>query len=96
VEHEARVTSAVAATALPVPAVGGTLELDGRYGILFERIAGASLVQEFSVRPWMVARSLRAFIDLHLAMHTHRVSGLPSQREQLARLIHEASPLRDT
>jgi aminoglycoside phosphotransferase (APT) family kinase protein len=90
VEHEARVSSAVAATGLPVPAVGGTLELDGRYGILFERISGPSLLQQFSVRPWTVAHSLRVFTDLHLAMSRQRVSRLPSQREELARRIHEA------
>ncbi|HEY7094418.1 MAG TPA: phosphotransferase [Ktedonobacterales bacterium] len=93
VEHEAQVSSVVAATGLPVSAVGATLELDGRYGLLFERIAGPSLLQEFSARPWTLARALRAFTDLHLAMHRCVVSGLPSQREQLTRQIQEASPL---
>jgi aminoglycoside phosphotransferase (APT) family kinase protein len=90
VEHEAQVSSAVAATGLPVPAVGGTLELDGRYGILFERISGPSLLRQFSARPWTLAQSLRVFTDLHLAMNRQRISGLPSQREELARRIHEA------
>jgi len=92
-EHEAQISRVVAATGLPVPAVGGTLELDGRYGILFERIVGPSLVRQFSAKPWTLARALRAFTDLHLAMHERVISGLPSQREQLARLIQEASPL---
>jgi aminoglycoside phosphotransferase (APT) family kinase protein len=38
-----------------------------------------------------VTESLRVFTDLHLAMHTHTVTGLPSQRGQLTRLIKEAS-----
>jgi uncharacterized protein (TIGR02172 family) len=90
VEHEAEVSSAVAATGLPVPAVGRTVELDGRYGLLFERITGPSLLRLFSARPWTVAQSLRVFTDLHLAMSRQRISGLPSQREELARRIHEA------
>jgi uncharacterized protein (TIGR02172 family) len=90
VEHEAEVSSAVAATGLPVPAVGRTLELDGRYGILFERISGPSLLRQFSARPWTLTQSLRVFTDLHLAMSKQRISGLPSQREELARRIHEA------
>jgi uncharacterized protein (TIGR02172 family) len=93
VEHEAQVSRAVAVTGLPVPAVGATLELDGRYGLLFERIVGSSLVRQFSAKPWTLARALRAFTDLHLAMHRCVVLGIPAQREQLARLIHEASPL---
>lgn len=93
VEHEAQVSGLVAATGLPVPAVGGTLEVDGRYGILFERIAGPSLVQQFSAKPWTLLSALRAFTDLHLAMHARTVAGLPSQRERLACLIQDASPL---
>jgi uncharacterized protein (TIGR02172 family) len=93
VEHEAQVTRALAATGLPIPAVGDSLELDGRYGVLFERVAGPSLVRQFSARPWTLARALRAFTDLHLTMHNCVVARLPPQREQLARQIREASPL---
>jgi thiamine kinase len=90
VEHEAQVSSAVATTGLPVPAVGGTLDFDGRYGILFERISGPSLLRQFGSRPWTVTQSVRVFTDLHLAMSRQHVSGLPSQREELARRIQEA------
>jgi uncharacterized protein (TIGR02172 family) len=93
VEHEAQVSRAVAATGLPVPATGKVLEVDGRFGVLFERIAGPSLLRQFSSKPWTVAQSLRMFTDLHLTMHTQLVTGLPSQREQLTHLIHEASLL---
>ena len=89
--HEADIGRALAGTGLPVPAVNGTLEVDGRYGLLFERITGPSLIGRFIAKPWTVTESLRVFTDLHLAMHTKSVTGLPSQREQLARLIKEAS-----
>jgi uncharacterized protein (TIGR02172 family) len=91
VEQEAQVSRAVATTGLPVPATGNVLEVDGRFGILFERVLGPSMLQQFSARPWTVAQSLRVFTDLHLSMHTRTVTGLPSQREQLARSISEAS-----
>jgi uncharacterized protein (TIGR02172 family) len=91
VEHEAQVSRAVATTGLPVPTTGEVLEVDGRFGILLERVSGPSMLQQFSARPWTVAHSLRVFTDLHLAMHAHNVPGLPSQREQLARFISEAS-----
>jgi aminoglycoside phosphotransferase (APT) family kinase protein len=89
--HEVDIGRALAGTGLPVPTVGRALEVDGRYGLLFERIVGPSLMERFSAKPWTVIESLRVFTDLHLAMHTHSVTGLPSQREQLARLIKEAS-----
>ena len=85
VEQEAQVSRAVATTGLPVPATGNVVAVDGRFGILFERIAGPSMLQQFSARPWTVVHSLRVFTDLHLAMHTRTVPGLPSQREQVTR-----------
>src|SRR5262245_26397068 len=88
--HEADIGRALAGTGLPVPAVGRALEVDGRYGLLFERITGPSLLQQFSAKPWTVTESLRVFTDLHLTIHTESVAGLPSQREQLTRLITEA------
>jgi len=89
--HEVDIGRALAGTGLPIPAVGRALEVNGRYGLLFERITGPSLLQQFSAKPWTVTASLRVFTDLHLTMHTQSVAGLPSQREQLARLIKEAA-----
>ncbi len=91
VEQEARISQQVAQTSLPVPAVGGVIAIDGRQGILFERITGPTLVQHFVARPWTIARSVRAFTDLHLAMHAQSIPDLPSQRQQVLRLIHEAA-----
>jgi aminoglycoside phosphotransferase (APT) family kinase protein len=69
------------------------IEVDGRFGILFERIVGPTLVQQFGAKPWTLVRALRAFTDLHLAMHALAIPELPSQREQLTRLIESASPV---
>ena len=91
VEQEAQISQQVAQTPLAVPAVSGVIEVDGRQGILFERIAGPTLVQHFVKKPWTIMRSVRAFTDLHLAMHAQVLPGLPSQRQQLLRLIEEAS-----
>lgn len=94
-EQEARISQMVSATGLPVPAVGGVIEVDGRHGIIFERIAGPSLVQQFGAKPWTLMRALRAFTDLHLAMHAQALPDLPSQRQQLTRLIQGASSVPD-
>jgi uncharacterized protein (TIGR02172 family) len=91
VEQEAYISRQVAQTGLPVPAVGGVIEVHGRTGILFERVAGPTLVQRFMTQPWTLPSALRAFTDLHLAMHAQTLPDLPAQRDQLVRLIHEAT-----
>jgi aminoglycoside phosphotransferase (APT) family kinase protein len=90
IEEEGRISRQVAQTGLPVPAVGEVLTIDDRTGIVFSRVTGPTLVQDFATHPWTVLRSVRLFTDLHLQMHAQVVPGLPSQRQQLRRLIGEA------
>jgi uncharacterized protein (TIGR02172 family) len=94
-QHEARISQAVAATGMPVPAVGEVIELDGRYGIVFELIDGPSLVRQFASKPWTLSRAVRSFTALHVAMHARALPELPSQREQLMRQITGPSPAPD-
>jgi uncharacterized protein (TIGR02172 family) len=95
-EQEAQVTQMVAAAGVPAPSVHQVIEVNGRHGILFERIVGPSLLQQVAAKPWTLVRAVRTFTDLHLAMHAHAIPSLPSQREHLARQISEASPLSDS
>ncbi len=44
VEEEARISKAVHETGLPVPGVEGILELDGRRGIVYERVEGRTML----------------------------------------------------
>jgi uncharacterized protein (TIGR02172 family) len=96
-EHEARVSQVVTMAGLPVPAVEGVLAIDGRTGILFERLIGPSLLRQVAAQPWTLARGVRTFTDLHLAMHAAAVapSNLPSLRERLARQIADTSAVPD-
>jgi len=49
VEREARVRRVVYELGLPVRAVRDIIELDGRYGIVFERVgSGRTMLQEFA------------------------------------------------
>jgi aminoglycoside phosphotransferase (APT) family kinase protein len=95
-EREARLSQLVAATGLPVPGVEGVVEVDGRYGVLFERMVGPTLVQQFAAKPWTLTRAVRVFAELHVAMHARALPDLPSQRAQLAQMIRDASPVRDS
>ena len=96
-EHEAEINRVVAALGVPAPAVDGVLALDGRAGVLFERLVGPSLLHQVAARPWMLVHAVHIFTDLHLAMHAPEVASrdLPSQRELLARRIRDASPVPD-
>jgi uncharacterized protein (TIGR02172 family) len=95
VEHEARISRIVQETGLPVPATGGMVKIDGRHGILFDRIDGPTMLRQLGAKPWTAIPLLHAFADLHVRMHaqTMAMGELPSQRQQLRQLIHQASSL---
>jgi uncharacterized protein (TIGR02172 family) len=97
VKHEAEISQVVAATGVTAPAVDGVLTVDGRQGVLFERLIGPSLLAQVAGRPWTLPRAVRVFTDLHLAVHAHTVadSNLPSQRARLVRQIEEAPSIME-
>ena len=90
-EQEANAAQAVQRTGLSVPSVAGLIEVDGRPGIVFERITGSSMFREFPSRPWKLIHYARLLAELHTSMHTHQVSGLPSLRQRLERRIRSVT-----
>lgn len=89
-EQEFRIARAVKQAALPVPAVLDVVEVDGRTGIIYERIAGPSMLREFLSKPWRISRYACMLAELHAAMHGRQVSELPPQRLRLERKIQAA------
>jgi uncharacterized protein (TIGR02172 family) len=94
-EHEARLTGAVHEAGLPVPATEGIVEIDGRLGIIFERIEGPSMLGTLTSRPWQLVKLARLLAELHVKMHSCKVSGLPSLREHLESRILNAPMLAE-
>lgn len=93
IAHEARVGRIVAETGLPVPSVGDVIELAGRLGIIYECIAGPSMLDELVRRPWTLFRSARQFAEVHAAMHACQRPELPSLRDSLTRAVQYAPTL---
>ena len=94
VRYEARIARAVHAAGLPVPAVGDVVEIDGRYGLVYERVEGPSMLEELRAKPWTLLASARSLAQLHIGIHsTDARVALPSQRERLERKIREAPGL---
>ncbi|MFC2013410.1 hypothetical protein ACFLU8_00750 [Chloroflexota bacterium] len=70
-----------------MPAVKDIVRVNGRVGIVFERIEGHSMREKLISRPSTLFRSAYVLADLHATMHSCEVSGLPSQRQRLESTI---------
>jgi Ser/Thr protein kinase RdoA (MazF antagonist) len=87
VAYEARIAHAVHTAGLPVPAPGEVIEVNGRLGLIYERVEGRSLAQTLRARPWAVVRLARLAAGLHTRMHA--VPGAPDLPPQRTRLEHK-------
>src|SRR5205814_8949014 len=58
-DREYRATRAVHAAGLPAPAAYERVEIDGRCGIVFERVDGPSLFDHVRARPWVLLWAVR-------------------------------------
>lgn len=84
---EAQKAQAVHAAGLPVPAVNDVVMVDGRAGIIYERICGISLLELFSQKPWKVFSSARWLANVHRELHAHCLGDLPSIAERMSARI---------
>ena len=92
-EHEARVTQAVHEAGLPAPAVEGIVDVDGRPGIIFERVEGHSMLAELTAKPWKLVQFARTLAELQTALHSCKVPELPSLRRRLEEKIRAVALL---
>jgi aminoglycoside phosphotransferase (APT) family kinase protein len=94
VEQEFIVTQAAQAAGLPVPAVDRLVQVDGRCGIVFERLEGPSMLKDLAARPWKLFPLARQLGQLHAQIHTSSMPpGMPSQYKQIEKGIEAASDL---
>jgi hypothetical protein len=80
---ETRAARLVSAMNLPTPKLLGEVMLDGRYGLIYERVEGESLLACLGTRPWLCIRYARQFAELHTAIHRQRGTGMPPIKPSL-------------
>jgi uncharacterized protein (TIGR02172 family) len=93
VEREAATMAKVREAGLRVPVVDGIEEIDGRLGIVMEKIQGEVLGDMFLSKPWSAVRHARIMAEVHAQMHSCEVLKLPSFHEYLEHRIASTSVL---
>ncbi len=89
IQREAEISRNISAGSLPVPRFFGEVTVDGRRGLVFERIAGHSMVGLLAARPWQFGRLARQMAELHASFHTENGRALPPLRQELTALIEQ-------
>ncbi len=86
-DYESRVARTIHAAGIQTPAVKGIVEINGRRGIVYERVSGISMLQDLSKRPWMLFKHGRNLAELQAQFVQLKIEGLGSYRNELEHVI---------
>ena len=90
-EREMLITQTAQAAGIPVPTAFEVIEYQGRYGIVFERIIGRSLMEELQARPWKLISVARQMAEMHALIHSKSITAeIPSQKSLIIDGIENA------
>lgn len=94
IEHEAQVSRLVCQAGLSTPAVEEVIEINGRYGLVYERICGHPMLHTLATRPWAFSQYAHTLAELQAELHrVDALPGLPAQHLQLRKKIQAADIL---
>src|SRR5262249_54446523 len=78
IEREAAAARAVANLGVLAPRFDGKVQVEGRDALVFERIAGPSMLAVLARAPWRVVPLAQLLADVHRRIHAERTTALPS------------------
>ncbi|HOA07043.1 MAG TPA: aminoglycoside phosphotransferase family protein [Spirochaetota bacterium] len=93
IKFEANIGKQIFEAGISSPEVYGIVEVEGRLGIVFQRIHGQSMLKLIEKKPWKLAYYSRCMARMHAEMHLRSAGGLPDQKDNLVASIAESSNL---
>mgnify|MGYP001179422252 CR=1 FL=1 len=93
IQREFEITQLAFAAKIPVPQAFQLEQIDGRNGIIYEKVNGPTMLALILKQPWTVARFSRQLAEFHSAIHRLPLGGMVSFRERWFSDIQEVSGL---
>ena len=89
--QEAEICQAVHETGIPSPYCYGIIDVENRRGILYENIAGTTLLKDIKAKPWALLYFARQMARLHIQIHGCSLIHLSTQAESYSLAIKEST-----
>lgn len=90
---EAAKTRSAHLAGVPAPGVHDEVTIDGRFGVVFDRVDGELMLDRIRRTLWRIRSHARVLAEVHVDVHRRSSPELPSQRERLAAKVEEADGL---
>jgi uncharacterized protein (TIGR02172 family) len=95
VENEYNISKIVQKCGLSVPAVFDKLTVEGRYGIVYEKLSEKTMMKLMTSRTLDASKAARRLAELHYSVHKHKAPGMPSQKNILRESIRRVDLLTE-
>ncbi len=96
IKYEQRMNRAVHASGLPVPAPGEIVQVNGRNGLVYERVDGQNMWETLARQPWRLLEFARQTANLHAEMHANATRpDIPPLHRKLEWKLNHAEHLPD-
>lgn len=94
IEYERNLNHSVHLSGLPVPAPGEIIQVNGRNGLVYERVNGTNMWETLGKQPWRIVKYGRLTAKIHVEMHANPTRpDIPSQKRRLEDKLNHAEIL---
>ncbi|AHV98308.1 aminoglycoside phosphotransferase family protein [Paenibacillus sabinae] len=83
IHQELRVSQLAYSLGIRTPEPFGPIELEGRNGLVFQRISGASLLALLTKKPWTVNKYAKLLANLHAEIHAFNAAELNRKQKKM-------------
>lgn len=87
--REARTTAIAWESGLPAPKIWEVVTVNGRVGIVMERVEGVTMLHWGTSLPWRIYTGAKMMARMHADMHSRLGGDIPDLRDRLKRGIEE-------
>lgn len=94
-QYEYAIAQQVAALNVGAPAVYGTVEMEGRFGIVYAYVGGESMLSRLESNPMRIRKDAHRLAALQVVVNSHAAHGLPRLTAKLESAIRRAPGLDD-
>ena len=89
-QHEFSIAQAVHHSGVPAPAVLAQTQLEGRHGIIYERLDGRTMLSALTEQPERLLEMAHKMADLHRQIHQCTAIGLPRWHDKFNQALSQA------
>lgn len=94
IEHEFKINKSLANIGLPIPECYNIVQIDNRYGIIFEKLNGKSMLNILTSRIWNIPKYAKKAAEIHYKIQKEISSELIDNKAKLKENIANADLLR--